>query len=454
MIQIPGYDIEEKIGEGGSAEVYAARRQENGQKCAVKLLNEKYSATPSMKQRVLREAHWISRLRHQNIVKIFKFGTYKDRLFLVLEYLGKGSLSEYDKLSLRDRLKAMIQICDGVACIHATNIVHRDLKPSNIMFGDDGIPRLVDFGISLFLGDDATRLTHTNMVMGSLTYMSPEQQTNPSEVDHRTDIYSLGGIMYEIFTGSKPVGRFEEPKELVKGFDPAFSDAIMKCLHPKPNERYQKITELQDDLIKFWKAGLYADQSAPQQEQSFDVRLGYWIKKLQMGTSAERMEARERIQRNTEAHDMPEILEIAENSGAEVRDVLIPLLGKHNYKNAFPFLMRQLANPILVRSTCQALGMLGMTDAVDPLYKLVRKRETYSYYALEPLAILGGERVMKIILPYLRSKDPSDRQAAVKALRHSSSNKYLKDLKKQIKVEADHELQAEMLKLANKWELN
>jgi serine/threonine protein kinase len=453
LIQIPGYDIEEKIGEGGSAEVYMARRQQNGQKCALKLLNEKYSATPSMKQRVLREAQWISRLRHQNIVKIFKYGTHKDRLYLVLEYLGKGSLSEYARLSLRDRLKAMIQICDGIACIHATNIVHRDLKPSNIMFGDDGIPRLVDFGISLFLGDDATRLTHTNMVMGSLTYMSPEQQTNPSEVDHRTDIYSLGGIMYEIFTGSKPVGRFDEPKDLIKGFDPAFSETSMKCLHPKPDMRYQKVTELQDELIKHWKAGLYADKAAPQEAPSFDVRLGYWIKKLQLGTSAERMEARERILRNAEADDAKELLEIAENSGAEVRDVLIPLLGKFRFKPAFPFLLNQLANPMLVRSACQALGLLGQREAVDPLYKLVRKRETYSYYGLEPLVLLGGERVLKMVLPYLRSKDPTDRHAAVKALNHSPSPKLLGHLKKQIKIETDHELQSQMQQLANKWEL-
>lgn len=452
MIQIPGYQIHEIIGEGGSSTVYRATRLENQQKAALKLLHEKYSGDPSMRSRLQREARVIGSLNHPNIVKIFQSGNYERRFYMILEYLSGGSLARYDHLSLRRRLEVMIQVCDGIACIHSMGIVHRDLKPSNIMFGEDGLPRLVDFGISLFSKENYTRLTHTNMVMGTLSYMSPEQQAEPGQVDHRTDIYSIGSMLYEVFTGKKTVGRFQDPTVLNPAFPADLEKAILKCLAHDPTKRYAQITELQSDLIALYRAGLFSEDDADITAADFVNRIGIWIKKLESGTAAQRLEARRQVAQNAVAGDVPQLISICESSSTDVRAALIPLFGKLRAKEAFAFLVDQLANPLLARDASIALAFIGNRDAVQHLIPVVKKMAAYSYGALLPLAVLGEEKDMKWVAPFLRSKDSTDREAAIKAFEHAKSKKFLKPLKKQYKVETEAHLKDRLATLIHKLE--
>lgn len=449
MIQIPGYEVLEKIGEGGSSEVFLANSLENRRRVAVKLLHAKYCADAAMRRRLEREAEVVGGLKHPNIVRIFSSGSYKDRFYMVLEFLGKGSLAEFEQLDYRQRLKVMIQVCDGVGFIHSRGIVHRDIKPNNIMFGDDRIPRLVDFGISLFSQEHYTRLTHTNMIMGTLSYMSPEQQTSPGAVDHRTDIYSLGAVLYEVFTSKKPVGRFQDPSKIIKGFDSRLEQTILRCLAHRQEDRYEQVGELQQRLLQLWRDGLFAeDGRAGVGPDDFDTRIGYWIQKLRHGTASERLEARRRIGTNAVADDVAELIGICENSGTEVRAALIPVLADMNASQAYAFFVSQLENPALIREASEGLALLGDKRALPALVEVVKRKLPQSYGALVPLAGMAEEKHFRYVLPYLKSKVFADREAAMKAFELGKPKKYVKDLRKLAKSETDRDLRVRMERLA------
>ncbi|CAM2067324.1 Non-specific serine/threonine protein kinase [Sulfidibacter corallicola] len=452
MIQISGYQIHEKIGEGGSSEVFRATRLENQQKAALKLLHEKYSGDPAMRSRLQREARVIGSLNHPNIVKIYQSGSYEQRFYMILEYLSGGSLGQFERFSPRRRLEIMIQVCDGIACIHSLGIVHRDLKPSNIMFGEDGLPRLVDFGISLFSRENYTRLTHTNMVMGTLSYMSPEQQAEPGQVDHRTDIYSIGSILYEVFTGKRTVGRFRDPRDMIPNFPEELERAILTCLDHDPKKRFGSIGDLQKSLIDLYHDGLFSEGNADTTAQDFVNRIGIWIKQLESGTAAQRLEARRRIGQNARPEDVPQLIRICESSATEVRAAIIPIFGKLGAKEAYDFLIDQLANPLLARDASIALAFLGNRAAAQHLIPIVKKQAPYSYGSLLPLAVLGDEKDLKHALPYLKSKDSTDREAAIKAFEHAKSKRYLKPLRKQYKLEPEARLKDRLGTLVHKLE--
>jgi len=449
LFKIPGYEIGERIGEGGSSEVFRAVRADGGQTVALKVLHARYCADLSMRKRLTREAKVISALQHANIVKIYKFGSLEDRFYIILEYLPGGSLSTFQKLSPRQRLKVVIQVCDAVSYIHRHGIVHRDLKPSNIMFGEDQIPRLVDFGISLFRNEDFTRLTHTNMVMGTLSYMSPEQQSDPSSVDHRSDIYALGAILYEIFTRKRPVGRFENPSQLDPHFDKELEVCILRSLAHRREERYDDVIDLRNHLVALWKKGLYQDGGVPMVE-TFDDRIGYWLKKLEAGTVSQRMDARVRIVENARPEDAKRLIRICETSETEIRTALIPVLGKLGDRAAVPFLLSQATNPLLAREACEALGNLGDQRAVEPLLRIVKGHQVYAHHALVPLAALGEEKHLKAVLPYLKDKNPIDRGAAVRAFEKRPSRRYRKDLEKAYRVEKDAEIKNRLYTLVQR----
>ena len=285
------------------------------------------------------------------------------------------------------------------------------------------------------------------MVMGTLSYMSPEQQSNPGAVDYRTDIYSLGAILYEIFTGRKPVGRFDDPSRLIPNFDMDLEACILTCLAHSPDKRYSKMEQLMSELVALWRKGLFLEDDGESAIEHFDDRIGYWVSKLIHGIASDRIEARTRILNNVTEEDVDELVKIARNSGTEVRAALIPALGKLKQAKAGPFLCEQMTNPLLAREACAALAEIGDKRAVEPLLKVAKKREVYSYSALVPLARLGEEKHLKVALPYLKSQNYSERKEAVKAFEILGSTKYLKDLNKALKAERETDLRNQLYHL-------
>ena len=288
------YEILSVLGEGGMSVVYKARHKYMERVVAVKLLHEHLVGDPLAVQRFERESKAASSLSHQNIVTVHDFGmTKRGQAYFVMDCLEGESLGEVlerdVRLHLQDAISIFKQTCDGLEHAHKKGIVHRDLKPSNLVLikQDDGttLVKIVDFGIAKVLPKDGQakqQLTQTGEIFGSPLYMSPEQ-CNGSDLDHRSDIYSLGCLMYETLAGVPPfIGdNFintvvkhinEQPPEFTRTAPEASIPAqveatIFKCLAKDPADRYQNVAVLRQSLmdaaleagVKGFRAGAVPD---------------------------------------------------------------------------------------------------------------------------------------------------------------------------------------------------
>ncbi len=203
-MEIPGYDIERQIGQGGMATAYLAEQRSLGRKVVLKVLDQKVRDTPETVERFLNEGRIIAELNHPHIITIYDIGQSGNDVYISMEYVEGGDL----KQRLQKRVFAPIEACDvvekiasGLSVAHEHGIIHRDVKPGNILFRADGTPLLSDFGIAKRLSNDSD-LTSTGMFLGSPNYMAPEQ-SEAGPIDGRADIYSLGVIFYEMVSGER-----------------------------------------------------------------------------------------------------------------------------------------------------------------------------------------------------------------------------------------------------------
>jgi tetratricopeptide (TPR) repeat protein len=196
------YDLQELIGIGGAAEVYRAMDLANGREVAVKVLSER--AEPDMVVRFVREGRALAQLQHPHIVQVYDSGEQGGQRYMVMELLSGASLKEKllgRPMPWQEAVQAAIEVAEALEYAHAQGIVHRDIKPGNIMFGDDGQAKLTDFGLARLM--DASTMTRTGTVMGTVFYLSPEQAMG-RHVDARSDLYALGAVLYEMVTGQPP----------------------------------------------------------------------------------------------------------------------------------------------------------------------------------------------------------------------------------------------------------
>ncbi|HUT21303.1 MAG TPA: protein kinase, partial [Anaerolineae bacterium] len=196
------YEVLELLGIGGAAEVYRALDVANRREVALKLLSER--ADPGMVLRFTREAKALSRLDHPRIVKTYEAGAADGQRYLALELVLGGSLKERlqrGPLEWREAVRLAVQVAEALDHAHTSGIVHRDLKPGNIMLDEQGAARLMDFGLAHV--SDASAMTRTGTVMGTVYYLSPEQAVG-KHVDARSDLYALGAVLFEMLTGQPP----------------------------------------------------------------------------------------------------------------------------------------------------------------------------------------------------------------------------------------------------------
>ncbi|MEK6373808.1 MAG: serine/threonine-protein kinase [Acidobacteriota bacterium] len=199
------YRIESKLGAGGMGVVYKAIDLRLGRTVALKFLPPDVTRAAEAKQRFIREAQSASSLDHPNICTIYEFDETADgQLFFAMAYYEGDTLRrrlERGELTMDEAVEVAIQVCRGLGKAHQKGIIHRDIKPANLMFSSDGVVKIVDFGLAK-LGGDRT-LTREGSTVGSPPYMSPEQVAG-RPLDHRTDIWSLGVVLYESLTGRLP----------------------------------------------------------------------------------------------------------------------------------------------------------------------------------------------------------------------------------------------------------
>jgi serine/threonine protein kinase len=267
------YELLSLLGTGGMSAVYKARHAFMRNTVAVKLMHPRLLTDTQSIKRFQQEARAASRLKHPNAITVYEFGISGGQPYLVMDYLEGLSCADLikkeGKIDVERCLSIFIQACDALADAHERGIIHRDLKPSNIMIvkenGDDCVVKVVDFGIAKIVseGGESLKLTNTGEVFGSPLYMSPEQCMGQT-LDPRSDIYSMGCLMYEALTGKTPfTGKnvletiLKQTSEPPPGLGAVDGDVrvvqkldaiVLKCLAKAPEQRYQSMNELKADL--------------------------------------------------------------------------------------------------------------------------------------------------------------------------------------------------------------
>jgi non-specific serine/threonine protein kinase len=267
------YKIIQKIGEGGMGIVYKAKDTQLDRTVALKFLSTDLTHDQEAKQRFVQEAKAAAALNHPNITIIHEIDEDKGQTFIAMEFIPGQSLKkkiEEGPLSLDEAKELAIQVAEGLKEAHDKGIIHRDIKPANIMLTDKGQAKITDFGLAKLSG--GADLTKASTIMGTVAYMSPEQAKG-EKVDHRSDIWSLGCMLYEMLTGERPFLKSQEhaliysilndkptPISLLKSDIPHHIEQVIeRALAKKPRERYQDIQELIRDFklyITFSKADI------------------------------------------------------------------------------------------------------------------------------------------------------------------------------------------------------
>ncbi len=257
------YEIIRVIGEGGMANVYLAQDTILDRKVAVKVLRGDLASDEKFVRRFQREALSASSLNHPNIVEMYDVGEDNGNFYIVMEYVEGKMLKQIVKkrgaLTISETIDISNQIMDGLAHAHDSYIIHRDIKPQNILIKDSGLVKITDFGIALAL--NTVELTQTNSVMGSVHYFPPEQANGKSSTI-KSDIYSLGIVMFEMLTGKLPykgenaveiaLKHMKEPLPSVRELNPqvpqSLENLILKATAKNPKNRYNDIKDMQQDL--------------------------------------------------------------------------------------------------------------------------------------------------------------------------------------------------------------
>ncbi len=256
------YDILEDAGRGAMGQVYKARDRETGETVALKLIKPEIASDPTMLERFKSELLFARRITHKNVCRVYEFSRVGATAYISMEFVDGESLrsvlKRFASLTPRKGLDLALQMCAGLKEAHAQGIVHRDLKPENVMIDKHGNVKLMDFGIARSM--EAMTLL-TGAMVGTPAYMAPEQASGKS-VDHRADIYALGLMLYEMFTGVQPfradnlvalaMKHVQEsprpPHEIEPGISAPLEGAILKCLEKSPDNRFQSVSELENAL--------------------------------------------------------------------------------------------------------------------------------------------------------------------------------------------------------------
>ncbi|KXA14639.1 Stk1 family PASTA domain-containing Ser/Thr kinase [Clostridium perfringens] len=262
------YELLQCVGEGGMSFVYKAKCRKLNRFVAVKILKDEFKNNEEIVRRFKKEATAIANLSNPNVVNVLDVGTQDDINYIVMEYVEgktlKDIIKEKGALPYEVAISIGIKVAKALECAHKSGIIHRDVKPQNILVTEEGVVKVTDFGIAKSM--DSSTIAHTNSVMGSAHYFSPEQAKG-TYTDYRTDLYSLGIVLYEMVTGVVPfngdspvtvaVKHIQEkaipPKNINQNIPNSLNDLIMKAMEKDPVNRYQTAKEIIGDLEKIKK---------------------------------------------------------------------------------------------------------------------------------------------------------------------------------------------------------
>ena len=264
--RLSGHRILGAIGSGGMGRVLLAVDEGLGRKVAIKILSPGYMHNPQVRTRFMQEARAMARPSHPNVVRIYNLGQPDEIPHFVMEYVEGVPLTDAARaLTITQKAELMNKVVRAVDFLHRNQIVHRDLKPGNILVGSDLEPKLLDFGLAQQADEKGNRITQSGQVMGTPDYFSPEQAQADPSLDARSDIFSLGTILYEMLTGVVPFRSesYSDQVRMICSQDPVLPRRIntaipgelqnicLKCLEKRPEDRYGSARELADDLERY-----------------------------------------------------------------------------------------------------------------------------------------------------------------------------------------------------------
>ncbi|ARU57121.1 serine/threonine protein kinase [Oleiphilus messinensis] len=248
------YEYKEKIGEGGMASVYRGVQVSLNRPVAIKVLAKQLSSHPEVRKRFQKESLIVARLNHPNIIHVIDKGnTRKGRPVFVMEYVEGETLQDAIRagaLPFNRKIDLIIQICKGLAYAHKAGVIHRDIKPANVIIDAEGNARLLDFGIACFFEDDTERQSESNLILGTEGFMAPEQYESALQTSEKSDIYSLGVLMFQVFTGVMPRQPLERPSRYEAKLKGPLENLILKCLEVSPTERPGSVEFIKNELLK------------------------------------------------------------------------------------------------------------------------------------------------------------------------------------------------------------
>jgi serine/threonine protein kinase len=452
-MRINNYRIIKKIGEGGMAEIYLAIHESFSKKVAIKIIKDEISSDTEIVKRFKREARLIAKLNNSNIVQIYDDGIFNRRYYIILEYMSNGNLRDYIKykrLSIKDIIKLLIPVVDALYFVHSKGIIHRDLKPSNILLDDNFMPKLSDFGISSFSWGGGERLTTTNTAIGTIEYMSPEQKTDAKHVDFRTDIYSMGVILYELFTGKIPMGNFEPPIVINPELSVDLNDIIMKTLNQDKMKRFPSMKILSEKLRQILPELKISESKPISAEESLTVKeerkmpedpFLIYLNKLKRGiTITDKIEIKKKLKDNVRDEHFEIIKNNLETANGVLKEALLLSLGNIRTDDSFEILKRYMTDPYYRDFAIMGLCYQNTEDAKKEVAKILKLPCKKIYKILDYLLLIKIQGLKEKIIECLNSENKEVRRTAVNIFSKIAEKRDEKHLSLLIRKENDYEI--------------
>jgi len=388
--QVGQVRVKERLGEGGMALVHRGEDPLAPEPAlAVKLLRPEVHGDTDLVRRFLREGEVLVALRHPHIVEVYSFGRAGTWPYLVMELLPGGSVKACLGEAPARAAARFAAVAAALGAAHEAGVVHRDLKPSNLLFAADGRLKVTDFGVCLWEGGEGTRVTRSQMVVGTLGYMAPEQHGDPRRVDGRCDVFALGAILYEFTTGQAWSQVQLPPAAARPGYPPKLARIVLQALAPDPERRLPSMAVLEGELRAWldsaeaagWGAeplpgwrGAGAEEATQARRSAPADRLEPYLDALRTGALGSRRAAAEGLLRHARPEDEARLraaLEAIPDSG---RFALVQVLGAVGGEAALDAVLALLDDPFVRAEAAEAASRMALRLG-RPAEVLARLRE-------------------------------------------------------------------------------
>lgn len=280
-MQLDGYQVQERIGQGGMATVYKGMQQSLNRPVALKVLRKKLLDRSEVKARFDMESLIIARLKHPNIIDVIDRGlTATGQPYFVMQYVEGDDLKtliQKNALGMVRRIHIAMQICKALAYAHDNEVIHRDIKPANVLVDRQFNAYVLDFGIAHFCErtgektgeqNDTAQRTHVGTVMGTAAYMAPELHASADNASVQSDLYAFGVLFYELLTGKLPLGRFDAPSVVNPKIPQAIDQIIERCLASEPSQRPESAAQIKNVLLQIMRGAHLAPEQKERAKQA------------------------------------------------------------------------------------------------------------------------------------------------------------------------------------------